>query len=67
MPRCRRLTPEQEAWAVVQYERGQSLRQVADCVGLHHESVARLLRRAGAEVRAAGRPSQGRPQGEVPP
>jgi DNA-directed RNA polymerase specialized sigma24 family protein len=49
-----RLTPERRAELVADYVAGMPVRAIATKYGVHRGTIPTLVRRAGAEVRAAG-------------
>lgn len=54
----RRLTPEQVARLVAEYEGGKDMKALAARWGMHRATVAAHLRRAGVELRRQGVPAE---------
>ncbi|MGH3906163.1 MAG: helix-turn-helix domain-containing protein, partial [Pseudonocardiaceae bacterium] len=50
----RRLPVEQSEWVITQYQRGATLRELAELTGCSYSSIRRLLLAAGVTVRARG-------------
>jgi len=47
-----KLTPQQQAEAMEMLRAGASLRKVAECFGINHESVRRMVKRKHREEEA---------------